>query len=57
MPHSYTPRAAREWEGVGIREPWPRRLTADEQRSERGTEFKDGGTDWVVEALRQDFVD
>ena len=31
---AYTPRAAREWEGVGIREPWPRRLTVtvDEQR-------------------------
>jgi hypothetical protein len=48
---AYTPRAAREWEGVGIREPWPRRLTADEQRLERGTEFKDGGKDWVVEGI------
>ena len=47
---AYTPRAAREWEGVGTRE-WPRRLTVDEQRLERGTEFKDDGADWVVEGI------
>ena len=30
---------------------WPRRLTADEQRLERGTVFKDDGKDWVVEGI------
>ena len=49
-PHSYLPRAVREWRGVGLRA-WPRRLTDDERELTRGLTYTEDGKEWVVEGI------
>jgi hypothetical protein len=47
---AYLPRAVREWRGVGLRA-WPRSLSDDERKLERGLHFTEDGEEWVVEGI------